>query len=224
MRRLRPTQPRGLSVSSPAPAPMVPPIGPAVPRRGNAFSRGVGRLVLLGIAWRLEGAVPNVARCVAIVAPHTSNWDFVVGLAALLALGLRGRFLGKDTLFRQPLGTFLRWMGGLPVDRANPDGVVEQAVLSLRESEPFVLALAPEGTRKRVDRWKTGFYRIALGAAVPIWPVSLDYRTRTLRLLPVLQPSGDMEADLARLQSHYDPAMARYPEHYGVPSARLNVR
>jgi 1-acyl-sn-glycerol-3-phosphate acyltransferase len=160
---------------------------------------------------------------VAIVAPHTSNWDFVVGLATLLALGLRGRFLAKDTLFRPPLGTFLRWMGGLPVDRATPDGVVEQAVSSLREGEPFVLALAPEGTRKRVERWKTGFYRIALGAGVPIWPVSLDYRTRTLRLHPALEPTGDMQADLAWLQSLYEPAMARYPEHYGVASTPANV-
>jgi 1-acyl-sn-glycerol-3-phosphate acyltransferase len=198
---------------------MWPSIGPAVPRRGNAFSRGVGRLVLRGMGWHLEGAVPNVPRCVAIVAPHTSNWDFVVGLAALLALGLRGRFLSKDTLFRPPLGTFFRWVGGLPVDRATPDGVVEQAVSSLREGEPFVLALAPEGTRRRVRRWKAGFHRIALGAGVPIWPVSLDYRTRTLRLHSVLEASVDMEADLARLQSQYESAMARYPERYGVPSA-----
>jgi 1-acyl-sn-glycerol-3-phosphate acyltransferase len=167
--------------------------------------------------------VPNVPRCVAIVAPHTSNWDFVVGLAALLALGLRGRFLAKDTLFRPPLGIFLKWMGGLPVHRATPDGVVEQAVSSLRKGEPFVLALAPEGTRKRVERWKTGFHRIALGAGVPIWPVSLDYRTRTLRLHPSLEPSGDMEADLAWLQSLYASAMARYPEHYGVAAAPVNA-
>jgi len=202
---------------------MLPQLGPAVPRRGNAFSRGVGRLALSGIGWRLEGGVPNVPRCVAIVAPHTSNWDFVVGLAALLALGLRGRFLAKDTLFRPPLGTFLRWMGGLPVDRATPDGVVEQAVSSLREGEPTVLALAPEGTRRRVERWKTGFYRIAVGAGVPIWPVAFDYRTRTVRLHPGFAPSGDLEADLTRLQSLYEPAMARYPEHYGVPSPPARV-
>ena len=199
------------------------PIGLAVPRRGNGLSRGVGRLVLRGMGWCLEGAVPNVPRCVAIIAPHTSNWDFVVGLAALLALGLRGRFLGKDTLFQPPLGTLLRWVGGLPVDRTTPDGVVDQVVSALREGEPFVLALAPEGTRKRVERWKTGFHRIALGAGVPIWPVSLDYRTRTLRLHPVLEPSGDLEADLARLQSQYEPAMARYPERYGVPSAPAQI-
>jgi 1-acyl-sn-glycerol-3-phosphate acyltransferase len=197
---------------------MMVPIGPAVPRRGNAFSRGVGRFVLSGMGWRLEGVVPNVPRCVAIVAPHTSNWDFVVGLAADLALGLRVRFLAKDKLFRRPLGTLLTWIGGLPVDRATPDGVVAQAVSLLRELEPFVLALAPEGTRKRVERWKTGFHRIALGAGVPIWPVSLDYRTRILRLHPAFEPSGDLEADLARLQSQYEPGMARYPEHYGVPS------
>ena len=113
----------------------------------------------------------------------------------------------------------MKWVGGLPINSATPDGVVDQAVSALREGKPFVLALAPEGTRERVERWKSGFHRIALGAGVPIWPVSLDYRTRTLRLHPVLEPSADIEADLPRLRSHYQPAMARYPDDYGVPSA-----
>jgi 1-acyl-sn-glycerol-3-phosphate acyltransferase len=171
-------------------------------------------LVLL--RWRFEGVVPDVPRCVAIVAPHTSNWDFVVGFAALLALGLRGRFLGKDTLFRPPLGVLLRWAGGIPVDRRRAEGVVAQAAASLREGEPFFLALAPEGTRKRVERWKTGFYRIAQGAGVGVWPVALDYRTRVVRLLPLVVLSEDMEADLTRLRSLYRPAMAYRPEGYGA--------
>jgi 1-acyl-sn-glycerol-3-phosphate acyltransferase len=194
--------------------PNVPSLGPHTPRRGNGLSRGLGRLGLVLLRWRFEGAVPDVPRCVAIVAPHTSNWDFVVGLAALLAVGLRGRFLGKDTIFRPPFGFLARWAGGIPVDRNRADGVVAQAIASMRGGDPFFLALAPEGTRKRVDRWKTGFYRIAQGADVGIWPVTLDYRARVVRLHPLVALSGDMDADLVRLRSHFSSSMAYRPEGY----------
>jgi 1-acyl-sn-glycerol-3-phosphate acyltransferase len=193
----------------------LPALGEKVPRRGNSATRFLGRLVLRRLGWRIEGDVPDVPRCVAIVAPHTSNWDFVIGIAALLALGLRGRWLGKHSVFRPPLRRLLRWAGGIPVDRGNPEGVAEQAVASLREVDPFFLALAPEGTRKRVERWKTGFYRIAHGAGVPIWPVSLDYRSRVFRLHPLFSPTGDFEADVARLRQLYTAVMARHPEGYG---------
>jgi len=196
----------------------LPALGEKVPRRGNGASRLLGRLILRWRGWRVEGEVPDVPRCVAIVAPHTSNWDFVVGIGALLALGLRGRWLGKHSLFRPPLGRLFLWAGGIPVYRANAEGVVEQAVASLRELDPFVLALAPEGTRTRVERWKTGFYRIAHGAGVPIWPVALDYRSRVVRLHPLFAPTGDFEADEARLQLFFTAAMARHPEGYGVES------
>ncbi len=196
----------------------LPALGEKVPRRGNSATRFLGRLVLRRLGWRIEGDVPDVPRCVAIVAPHTSNWDFVIGIAALLALGLRGRWLGKHSVFRPPLRRLLRWAGGIPVDRGNPEGVAEQAVASLREVDPFFLALAPEGTRKRVERWKTGFYRIAHGAGVPIWPVSLDYRSRVFRLHPLFSPTGDFEADVARLRQLYTAVMARHPEGYGVES------
>jgi Acyltransferase len=194
--------------------PNVPDLGAHTPRRGNGLSRGLGSLGLVLLRWRFEGAVPDVPRCVAIVAPHTSNWDFVVGLAALLAVGLHGRFLGKNTIFRPPFGFFARWAGGIPVDRNRADGVVAQAIASMRDGDPFFLALAPEGTRRRVDRWKTGFYRIAQGAEVGIWPVTLDYRTRVVRLHPLVALSGDMDADLVRLRSHFSSSMAYRPEGY----------
>jgi len=202
-----------------APAPSswpgnVPPLGPHTPRRGTRVSRACGRLALGLLRWRFEGVVPDVPRCVTILAPHTSNWDFVVGLAALIAVGLRGRFLGKDTIFRPPFGFLARWAGGISVDRKRAEGVVAQAAASLREGEPFFLALAPEGTRRRVERWKTGFYRIAQGAGVGIWPVTLDYRTRVVRLHPLVALSGDTDADLVRLRSHFSASMAQHPDNY----------
>jgi 1-acyl-sn-glycerol-3-phosphate acyltransferase len=194
--------------------PAIPHLGPNVPRRGNAFSRGVGRLGLGLLAFRIEGPVPDVARVVLIVAPHTSNWDFVVGLFAKLALGLRARFIAKHTLFRGPFGSFLRWLGGMPVDRKMPGGIVESAIETMRAADRLFLVLTPEGTRSKVPAWRSGFYRIAHGAGVPILPVAFDYRKRRVAFQPLFTPSGDYEADLPALRSGFEAAMAYRPECY----------
>lgn len=195
-------------------APGRPAIGPSVPRRGNALSLALGRAALACLRWRVEGEIPDVSKVVAIVAPHTSNWDFVVGLAAMLALGLRVEWLGKGTLFRPPFGALLRWLGGIPVDRSAADGVVDAAVDRFREKPTLFLGLAPEGTRKKVERWKSGFHRIARRAGVPILLVSLDYRLRVLGLGPLFTPTEDFEADLAALRSRFASGMARNPESF----------
>ena len=175
------------------------------------LSRALGRTTLGLLGWRFEGAIPDVPSCVIVVAPHTSNWDFVVGMGAILALGLRVHYLGKHTLFRGVLGGLMRWSGGLPVDRAAPGDIIERVIAVMRESGRMFLGLSPEGTRRKVERWKTGFHRLARGAGVPIFPVALDYRSRTVRLLPLFAPSDDVEADVRVLRSLYAPAMARHP-------------
>jgi len=194
--------------------PVVPVLGASVPKRGNAFSRAVGRLGLALLAFRFEGSIPDIPRCVMIVAPHTSNWDFVVGIFAKLALGLRARFIAKHTLFRWPVGVFLRWLGGIPVDRGVPGGIVESAVLALHAADKLYLVITPEGTRRKAPAWKAGFHRIAHGAGVPILPVAFDYRKRAIVFEPLLCPSGDYESDLRMLQSGFEPAMAYRPENY----------
>jgi 1-acyl-sn-glycerol-3-phosphate acyltransferase len=166
------------------------------------------------MGWRFEGEVPDLPRCVLIVAPHTSNWDFPVGLAAKLALGLRGSWLGKHTIFRGPVGPVFRWMDGIPVDRNAPGGIIEGVVERFRSSPRMLLALAPEGTRRRVPDWKRGFYRIAEAAGAAILPVAFDWSTRCIRFFPPLVPSGDYPADLARLKAHFRREMARRPENY----------
>lgn len=191
-----------------------PPLGDNVPRRGNLVSRGVGRSLLALLRWRFERSIPDVPKCVLIVAPHTSNWDFVVGVGAMLALGLRVQWLGKHTLFRWPFAGLLRWLGGIPVDRHAAGGVVERAVGLFRSSERLFVAVAPEGTRRRVERWKSGFHRIAQDAAVPILIVSFDYRVRTVGLGPLFVPTGDFAADLREIRSHFTSAMAKNPEAY----------
>jgi 1-acyl-sn-glycerol-3-phosphate acyltransferase len=140
---------------------------------------------------------------VVIAAPHSSAWDFIIGIAAVFALRLDVRYVGKAELFRGPLGPVMRWLGGLPVDRRRPGEFVEQIVRLFAERERLVLAMAPEGTRKPVERWKSGFYRIALGAGVPIVAGYFDNATRQVGFGPMLQPSGDMERDLEELRRFY---------------------
>jgi 1-acyl-sn-glycerol-3-phosphate acyltransferase len=194
--------------------PLVPPIGSNVPRWGNALTRGIGRIGLRVLGWRVAGSVPNVPKLVAIAAPHTCALDVFVGLAVMLALGARVHWLAKHTSFWEPLGTILRCLGGIPVDRAHPDGLTGHATQLMRDRARFYLALAPEGTRRKVDQWKTGFYRIACAAGAPVVPVALDYRRKVAQIFDPVVPSGDYGADLARLKGLFCAEMARHPESY----------
>lgn len=169
------------------------------------------------MGWGFAGSVPDVPKCVLIVAPHTSNWDFVVGLAAMLALGLDARWLGKHTIFAGPFGPLWRWLGGIAVNRSAATAVADRVVTAVTQAERICIAIAPEGTRRRVERWKTGFHRIALGAGVPILPVAFDYGRKAVAFFEPVQPTADAEADIERLQALYRPDMACRPEGYGVP-------
>ena len=164
----------------------------------------LGRALLAAIGWRIEGEFPDRPKLVAIVAPHTSNWDFVLGISAVLALGLRVRFLGKHTLFYPPLGWLMRWFGGTPVVRESPQGAVPQAVKMIESERAVILGIAPAGTRTRGKPWRSGFYHIAHAARAPILPVAFDGARRAIRLFPPFETSGDYEADLPRLMALYE--------------------
>ncbi len=140
---------------------------------------------------------------VAIVAPHTSNWDFIVGILAVFAIGIRVRFLAKHTLFKGALAWFMRWCGGMPVNRAAPQGLVPQVVDAIAGAPSVLLAITPAGTRSSTKPWKSGFYHIAVAARVPILPVVFDGARRAIRFLPAFEPSGDYTADLPKLQAFY---------------------
>lgn len=185
--------------------PVVPPLPPNAPRvKPNAFVRWIGRTLLRLGGWRMEGEFPDLPRVVLIGAPHSSNWDDIWGLGAKLALGLDVRILGKDSLFRIPLlGLVLRRMGVMPVDRNAAHGVVQQAAALLRGNARFWYGLAPEGTRKRVERWKTGFWKIAKAADVPVLPAYFHYGRRVVGIGPVFHLGEDMHADIARIQAWY---------------------
>jgi 1-acyl-sn-glycerol-3-phosphate acyltransferase len=181
----------------------IPALGASVPRRDSRVTRALGAALLRALGWRIEGAIPDLPRFVVIVAPHTSNWDFVVGAAAMFALDLDLSFLGKHTLFRWPLGALMRAMGGIPVDRASSHGVVASAIEAFGARPRLVLAIAPEGTRKRVERFRSGFLHIARGARVPVLLATIDGEARCIRLGPLVEATGDADAALARIERHY---------------------
>jgi 1-acyl-sn-glycerol-3-phosphate acyltransferase len=194
--------------------PGVPLVGPSVQRAHGPLAAALGRLGMGLTGWRFEGVVPDVAKMVLIVAPHTSNWDFLVGLQAKLALRIGCAFVAKHTLFRWPLGVFMRWLGGVPVNRAAASGFVEEVVRRLRAAERMTVVIAPEGTRRRVDSWKSGFYRIAVEAGVPILPVAFDYPRRAIVFAPLFHPTGDYDKDLPALRAVYRPELGLKPENY----------
>jgi 1-acyl-sn-glycerol-3-phosphate acyltransferase len=189
---------------------VVPPLPPSAPRvRPNAFTRWLGRTILRLGGWHVAGSLPDLPKLVLIAAPHSSNWDGVWGFAAKLALGFEVRVLGKAQLFWWPLGPVLRRLGVIPIDRSSPQGTVGQAVAMIRASERIWYALAPEGTRKPVERWKSGFWKIAHEAQVPILPAYFHYPERRIGIGPLFHTSGDMAADIAALRAWYAPWMGR---------------
>jgi len=153
----------------------------------------------------MEGSFPEVPKLVVIAAPHSSNWDFVIGILFVIALGVRVRFIGKKELFRGPLGWLMRWTGGTPVDRSAPGGIVAQVVAEFARVPKIVLGIAPEGTRRYGASFKSGFYRIALEAGVPIVPGYLDWSRKAVGLMPPIVPTGDMDADVRRIRELYRP-------------------
>ena len=189
----------------PAREPLLPAIPPNMPQVApqRRFSRWVGRKVLRLGGWRVVGNIPDIPKLVLIAAPHSSNWDGIWGMAAKMALGFDVRLLGKDTLFWWPLSIVLRRLGVIPLDRSNPQGVVEQAIELIGNSPRMWFALAPEGTRKAVDAWKGGFLKIAHGAGVPVLMAYFHYPERIIGIGPLFHPSGDMQADMAAVRQWY---------------------
>lgn len=193
----------------------VPVVTDAVTRRGNFLTQWamIGLMRLTG--WRFTGEpYPTVGKFVLIIGPHTSNWDFPLGIMAMYALGIRGAFLGKDTLFKGPLGMIMRFLGGFPVDRANANDVVSQTVDLVKRLDKVTIVLSPEGTRKRMEKWRSGFYWIATKSEIPILPVVFDFKRRAIHINPLFQPTGVMEADIAFLRTYYRAEMAFDPGKY----------
>ena len=189
--------------------PVAPELPPQAPRMGNRLTRGFGRALLRLGGWRIVGQFPDVPRLVIIVAPHSSVWDGIWGVIGMLALGVRINFMAKAELFRGPLGWLLRAVGGVPVERGRAHGAVEQATARLKGAAPAWFLLAPEGTRRRVEHWKSGFWHIARNAQVPLLCAHFHYPDKVMDLGTVLPLSDDPVADMAAIRAHYRPFVGR---------------
>ena len=192
---------------------VAPTMPPRVARGGNRFTYWMGRFVVWLVGWRVTGNLPDVERMLVIAAPHTSNWDWALALFVMWALPIRMTYLVKDTAFWWPAGWFLHLTGAMPVNRGNPIGVAGDVARNIRAAERIIVVITPEGTRSRVEKWKTGFMRIAEEAQVPVVQVSFDYPSRTLHLGPIAELSGDTEADITRIRAYFRQFTGCRPEN-----------
>ena len=183
--------------------------------------RAVARAYWATSRWTFRSEpLPREGVGLLIGAPHTSNWDFLFMLAITWRLGIQSRFLGKVSLFTGPLGPVMRALGGIPVDRSNPAGLVDDVVARVRDGERFFLVVTPEGTRGRAAYWKSGFYRIALDTGLPVTLGYIDRRTMTTGLGPTLYLTGDVAADMDRIRAFYADKGGLRPENRTEPRLR----
>ena len=186
----------------------------------NWLERLIRRLLIYWFdrgGWTISGTLPPDRKFVIMGACHTSNWDFLVFLGAVHAIGRKVHFIGKHSLFRWPLGSFMRALGGVPVDRSAPQDLVSQVVAEFDAHDEFILVVAPEGTRSRTTDWKTGFYQIALKAGVPILAAGPDFPTRRGVFGPVIHPTGNYAEDMKPAFAFFRTITPRHPERAAFP-------
>ncbi len=181
-------------------------------------------IVLLKVfGWRREGQIPDVPKFVAISAPHTSNWDLVIGLMLAFAFRVKVCWMGKDSLFRGPFSMVFKWLGGIPVDRSKSTGMVAQAIQAFHENERMIMIIAPEGTRSCTSHWRSGFYHIARGAGVPIVLGFIDYRQKAAGIGPLMTPTGDIDADMKAIRAFYASVTPKHPDRKCVAAVAASV-
>ncbi len=174
-------------------------------------------MILKMFGWRVDITVPDYDKAIICVAPHTSNLDFIIGKLAYASVGRKAGFLMKKSWFFFPLGIFFRRIGGVPVDRRpGTPSLVDALVKKFRTSSHLVLAITPEGTRKRVVNWHSGFLRIAYAADVPVLLGAIDFATKQVLIKDVAELSGDIDQDMDRIKSYYKPFVGKHPEKFAV--------
>ena len=183
------------------------------------FVQLLSRLLLKIFGWKVDGTIPEIKEnenFVLIAAPHTSNWDGIFGFAAILGLDVKISYFGKYTLFKKPiLGRFLKYMGGIPVNKNKPgSGLVKEAITNIEKLKGTLIAMAPEGTRAKTERWRTGFLRIAEAVDAKIFVAAFDFKTKRIVLDKFFQPSDDMQKDLENLKIYYQQFTGKIPENF----------
>lgn len=165
------------------------------------------------MGWKFSGGFPNLKKYIIIVVPHTSWHDFYIGLLVRNITGLKANFIGKKELFKAPFGWYFKWLGGSPVDRSGGKNYVEQLVELFNKNDEFRLAMAPEGTRKKVTQWRTGFYHIAKAANVPIIMVAFDFKNKEVRIAPPFYPTDSIEEDFKIMYTYFNGVEGKVKEY-----------
>lgn len=176
--------------------------------------------ILKSLGWSVENRFPEVRKCVVIAAPHTSNWDFVLGIVAAKAIKLEPRWIGKHTIFRWPVAWFFRAIGGIPVRRGEGHNYIKQLAELFAETDRLVLGMAPEGTRSKTDHWKTGFHYVARAAGVPILMAYFDYPRKSVGIEGMFYPSDDIEADFEYIRTFYADHAGKNPDQASLIRVR----
>jgi len=175
--------------------------------------RNIARFIFWLMRWEVDDTTPEgVDKCVIVVGPHTSNWDFFIGRLAFMRYGVTGRYLIKKEAFVPVVGWFLRKIGGIPVDRSKKTNLTEEAVKLFNDNDSMYMVFTPEGTRERNDNWKKGFYYIALGAKVPIYICYFDFKNKKGGFHSAIMPSGDVDADILKIKTVMAQFEGKYPE------------
>lgn len=189
-----------------------PKIADCVPTRNYGFLQKISPKLLSWCGWSIKGELPAQPKFILAVAPHTSNWDFFIGIAVMFTLRLKVSFLGKASIFRWPVKSILTAIGGIAVDRSHSHGVVGQIVQELKHNDSFILGLAPEGTRSKTKEWKTGFLHIAKQAEVPVVPASFDFAKKEIYFHPAVYVTGDISQELVEFKQVFANVCAKNPQ------------
>ncbi|MBI1835565.1 MAG: lysophospholipid acyltransferase family protein [Burkholderiales bacterium] len=187
----------------------------------NTVMRWISIVILRLIGWRLDGRAADLQKGVLIGAPHTSNWDFPIALMICFALRLDVYWMGKHTLFPPVLGTIMRWLGGIAVDRSQAGNLVQGTIDAFKNNEKLLVIVPPEGTRGKVTRWKTGFYYIAVGAGVPLGLGYLDFKEKIGGVGKLFYPSGNIEEDMHEIRAFYAEFKGKHPQQFDTGQTHL---
>ncbi|WP_235839698.1 1-acyl-sn-glycerol-3-phosphate acyltransferase [Cognaticolwellia mytili] len=190
----------------------LPHVPDCIPTRKYGVLHSMAKKILTWCGWTIKGELPAQSKMIVAVAPHTSNWDFFIGIAAMFSLQLKVSFLGKASIFRWPVKSILAAIGGIAVDRNNRHGVVGQIVQEVARNDKFILGLAPEGTRSKTIEWKTGFLHIAKQANIPVVPVSFDFVKKEIFFHPAVYISGDIKQELVEFKQVFTDVCAKNPQ------------
>lgn len=180
------------------------------------IAKSISKLYFKLSGWKTVGSIPpDVKKCIIVGAPHTSNWDLIYARLGLYIFDYKIRYLIKDSMFKNPIAAwFFRVTGGIPVDRSKSTNLTGELAQLLKNADTLYIAIPPEGTRKRVKRWKTGFYRIAIDCNIPIALAFIDYKKKQAGFMKILYPTGNIIEDFKVIESFYSPEMAAKPDHY----------